>query len=56
MVVFIPPVGREQIVDVNGLVSKLCKITCGVPQGSIMGLMLFLLYVNDMKCVKNYRI
>ena len=41
--------GREQIVDVNGSVSKPYKITCGVPQGSILGPMLFLLYVNDMK-------
>ena len=41
--------GREQIVDVNGTVSPPSKITCGVPQGSILGPMLFLLYVNDMK-------
>ena len=40
---------REQIVDIAGTYSQACNITCGVPQGSILGPLLFLIYVNDMQ-------
>ncbi len=39
---------RQQLVDVSGTKSTMANITCGVPQGSILGPLLFLIYVNDM--------
>ena len=40
--------GRSQCVEANGTRSDFLPITCGVPQGSILGPQLFLLYINDM--------
>ena len=41
--------GRRFRVNIKNKYSSTAKIECGVPQGSILGHLLFLLYVNDMK-------
>ena len=42
---------RTMYTEINGTLSATCPVGVGVPQGTVLGPLLYLIYSYDMKCI-----
>ena len=45
---------RQQYLNFGGAISEFANVTCGIPRGSSLGPLLFLLYVKDLPTIANF--
>ena len=47
---------RTQVVSIDGKLSRICDIKCGVSQGYVLGHLLFLIFIDDLALVLSEKV